>query len=61
MDDVNLISDNMISDDDLPCMVFEFMENGDLADFLRKNDPAILGGKRKQRLNLVNISTVKLF
>lgn len=35
-------------------MIFEFMENGDLADFLRKNDPAVLGGKRKQRLTLVS-------
>ena len=28
-----------VSDDDWPCMVFEYMEYGDLTEFLRRNDP----------------------
>ena len=37
----------MLVDDDAPYMVFEYMEHGDLADLLRRNDPAIGSGPCK--------------
>ena len=39
---------------DSPYMVFEYMEHGDLADLLRKNDPS-LGTERYFELKQVTV------
>ncbi len=45
----------IILDEDSPYMIFEYMEYGDLADLLRRNDPA-LGSDRQLELKQVGFN-----
>ena len=47
----------IILDDDAPYMVFEYMEHGDLADLLRRNDPAIGRGQSVELKQVPRVST----
>ena len=48
-----------IVDDDAPYMVFEYMEHGDLADLLRRNDPAIGRGQAVELKQVHNTASVR--